>query len=133
MAESEARFRQVERVLDKHLSSLRSNTPDIVVRDLSARTYHYKNQVLTWSHHLVRDREDNGETKRISVLLTYSEPIAGEDDLAIRVRAEIFQQGQLSRIDRRHDYLTPIAYIEQAGLEDLARSAFEQGAELLID
>lgn len=47
MAVAVARFRHVERALDERLTSLREKFAHVVVRDLSARNYHYKNQGLT--------------------------------------------------------------------------------------
>lgn len=78
----------------------------------------------------MRGREVDGETRRVSVLLTYSEPLGDQDDLSILVRAEVFQQGQVSRVDRRQEERIPIAQIEQTGIVDLVERAFEIGAKL---
>lgn len=131
MRAAEARFRSVEISLDTELDRAISDTPEFSVRDLSERTYHYKNQVLTWSYQIVRDAPMNGETAWISIFLTYTEPLDDNDDLTVLVRSEIFGLGQLSRVDRKLEYREAIAGIKSSSLKAILDQAFARGADLL--
>lgn len=134
MSAAETRFREIESLLDRQLLALRSATAfgGTLVRDLSARGYHYKNQVLAWSHQFVRDTPRDGEIERVSVFLTYIEPHREGDDLMVVVRSEIFSQGCISRIDRRREYATPMEKVRTDGFGPILETAFAQGAELLV-
>lgn len=133
MDSTEARFRKIESLLDQQVSNLKSGgaLAGITSRDLSARNYHYKNQVLTWSWQFVRDIALSGETNRVSICLAYDEPLGRDDALTVSIRSEIFQPGQISRINRRHEYQVAIPEIEQTSLEPLLKRAFEEGTKLL--
>jgi hypothetical protein len=130
---NENKFREVEGWLDAQFAALqaRLDAEGIVARDCSSRHYHYKNQILTWSFSFVRDAEMNGETERVTVLLTYSEPLRDEGELTVLIRAEVFQRAQISRIDLRHEYVVELEQVRRNGLQALVMESFVQGAELL--
>lgn len=130
---AEAQFRLVEVMLDEQVSALLPNLREVTIRDLSARNYHYKNQFLSWSYQFVRDTKIDAEVERISVFLTYIEPFEGEGGLSCLVRAEVFQQAQVSRVDRKRRYVVSIEQVRSHGLESLLKDAFAQGAALLLD
>lgn len=135
MSPAEAQFRDVEVLLDHKLSEFRRSTASsgLTINDLSARNYHYKNQVLSWSWQFVREIPVDGEIKRISLFLTYMEPLGKSDKMTILVRSEVFQQGQISRIDRKQERCLSIEQIENAGLEPVLKNAFERGHKLLVE
>jgi hypothetical protein len=131
MSPAEARFREVEALLDAHLAALTNALAEVQMRDDCARTYHYKNQVLTWCYQFVRDVPADGEVERISVWLTYREPFADRDALEVLVCSEIFQQGKISRVNRRQESQWPIASVKAVGLAAIVTRSFEIGAALL--
>src|SRR5258706_12576919 len=133
MSAAELRFRKIETLLDHQLAVLRSTADlsGVEVHDWCARNYHYKNEVLTWSYQFVRDTLVDGEFERISVRLSYMEPLADDDTLAVFLRRELFQQGQISRIDRKHEYRVAIDQGESAGLEPILKNGFTEGPKLL--
>jgi len=131
---AEARFREVESLLDQKLSEVRGNliSSGVAMYDLSARTYHYKNQFLSWSWKLVRETIADGETERFSVFLTYMEPLPDRDGLDVLVRSEVFHQGQISRIDCKLEYRLPVSQVEKDGVETIIAEAFERGRSQLL-
>lgn len=133
MSPAEMRFRDVEALLDQKLSEarLRAVLSGVAMRDLSARHYHYKNQALSWSWQFVREKAIDGEIERISIFLTYIEPRGDSDALTVLVRSEVFRQGQISRIDRKHESSVTTDHVKAVGLEPLLKDAFEQGRKLL--
>ena len=133
MSGAELRFKKIETLLDHQLAGVRS-TPTlsgVEVHDWSARKYHYKNQFLTWSYQFVRDNLIDGEFERISISLTYMEPLGDDDALAVIIRSEVFQQGQISRVDRKHEYRVGMDEVEASGLEPILRNGFAHGKKLL--
>jgi hypothetical protein len=127
----EARFREVEALLDGHLAALTNAFAGVRVRDDCARTYHYKNQVLSWCYQFVRDVPADGEIERISVWLTYREPFGDRDALEVLVCSEVFQQGQISRVVRRQESQWLIASVRAVGLAAIVTRGFEIGTTLL--
>jgi hypothetical protein len=89
MSPAEARFREVEAILDSKLEEYRKDkaSPGILFQDQSARTYHYKNQFLSWSWRFIRDTPLDGETARVSVSIYYGEPFNGKDEVDIAVNS----------------------------------------------
>jgi hypothetical protein len=133
MSAAETRFREVELILNKKLGDYRNDVASdgVVFRDLSAPTYHYKNQFLSWNWTFVRDTPRDGETKRVSISLGYWEPLDGKDKLNLTVRAEIFQQGQISRIARNEERSLAVEQIEPIPFAILLEDEFKRGRTLL--
>lgn len=135
-AQAEAKFRQVEGLLDAQFAAVRPGleADGVIVRELSARHYHYKNEMLTWSFALSRDIQGSGETARVSVFLLYCEPVEGvADTLDIRIRSEVFQRAKVSHVDRQRDYAVELEEVRTGGLRAVIVDAFAQGAALLAD
>lgn len=135
MTPAEARFRQVELVLNQKLGCYRNDkiSTGVVFRDLSASTYHYKNQFLLWSWTFVRDTPLDGETQRVSVTIDYGEPLDGIDKVDIVVRGEVFQSGQVSRIDRRGKHSLAVEQFMAAPFVTLIEDWFTRGRTLLAE
>ena len=97
---AEQRFHDAERLLDEALATFRASASShgIVIRDWSARSYHYKNEFLIWDVQFVRDAVQDGETQRTSLRLPFREPAAPADidEVEISLRYEEFRQGQAS-------------------------------------
>jgi hypothetical protein len=135
MTPAEARFRKVEAVLNKKLEDYRHDkiSTGVVFRDLSAPAYHYKNQFLSWRWTFVRDTQLDGETKRLSVSIGYCEPLDGKDKVEIAVRAEVFQPGQVSRIDRKDERSLAVEQLESDSFVTFIENGFARGQTLLAE
>lgn len=132
MSPAEARFREVEAILDSKLDEYRKDkaSADVLFQDLSARTYHYKNQFLSWSWRIIRDTPLDGETERVSVSIDYGEPRDGKDEVEIAIRAEVFQSGQISRIDRRGERNITVEQFVAAPFVTFIEDCFARGRAL---
>ena len=130
---AEERFRAVEQVLDRLLAEDTSALNTLTICDLSGRTYHYKNQYLSWSYQFSQDTPVDYETKRISVDMTFVEPVdlEKEDVVTVFIRSELFQQGRASRIDEKSEYLMTLLDLEHSGLAACVNVAFQKGEEIL--
>jgi hypothetical protein len=133
MSPAEARFREVEVLLNKKLGEYRDGVAsnDVALRDASVPTYHYKSQFLSWSWTFVRDAVVEGETRRVSVSIDYGQPIEGKDKIDIGIRAEVFQQGQVSRIDRRETRSVSVEQIQPIPFATLIEGELKRGQTLL--
>jgi hypothetical protein len=137
LKDAEQRFRVGEKILDRALEELRASTNlnGIVVQGAApgGRTYHYKNQFLSWDERFVRDKMHDFETERVTVALTYMEPadLAAEDSVSVLVRCEIFVPGQMSRVDHKTGYDVPLDDIARAGLAEVVAAAFVKGEQIL--
>src|SRR5579859_6787483 len=117
MESVEAAFRQTEGVLDELLKKdeerLRSSGLDI--EDHSGRTYLRKNDPLSWFHIFRKEWRVDHEKARVTVTLYCGEPARAEDLPALTVtwRAELFQQGQESSIDKRGTFTRSLRDVQQ--------------------
>jgi hypothetical protein len=131
----ETEFRRVEAILDVLLGEdagqLRAAGLDI--QDQSARTYHYKNAHLFWSHTFLKEWRVDGETARVTIDLQYSEPFRPGDPPEIQLtwRAELFRQGQVSSISKRGGSLRPLADLQHDGIAAVVMHALAEGAACL--
>jgi hypothetical protein len=127
----EAAFRRVESTLDELVMRAEQDIRSAAVRaeDRSARTYHYKNSHLFWSYTFLKEWRVNAERARITVSLTYGEPVNPEapPEVEIGWRAELFQQGHESRIDERGKSSCALADIERQGIASLVKGAIREG------
>jgi len=135
MPPGEARFREVERLLDRRLSEFRQSpaSAGLSFHERSGRNY-YKNEVLFWLWKIVQDTPVDVEVERISVSLEYTEPrnVGDADVLTVLVQSEVFRQGQISRIDRRHEDRLSVAQVRDVGFRPALQDAFERGRNLLV-
>jgi hypothetical protein len=124
-------FRATEARLDAWLRSARPalDAAGIRVRDESARTYHYKNDALSWRHALSREAVMGLETACVTVVLATGEPDAADAVAEVRVtsRAELFRTGQPSRISLWDETWHTLATLERAGPQAVVLAAIEQG------
>lgn len=131
----EAEFRRVESILDEIVSKAAPDFHSVNVRvqDESARNYHYKNQYLNWSHWFLKEWDVGVERARITVYLSYYEPLnpKAPPEIKLSWRAELFQQGQLSRIDKRMKSTISLAEIERQGIYNLVEAAILEGSAYL--
>jgi hypothetical protein len=134
MSLAEARFREVEVALNKKLEAYRNSeiSTGVIFRDTGSPTYHYKNQFLSWSWTFVRNTPLDGETKRISVSISYGEPLDGKDIIEVAVRAEVFQQGQVSRIDRMDARCFGVEQFKSVSFATIIEMEFDRGQTLLM-
>src|SRR5579862_2425170 len=98
----EASFREAAAELDTLLAAASDGLvrEGLSVVDESARTYHYKNQYLSWCVRLSTEWPIGYERAKITVSLTCNEPVEASDPPKVTARtvAEIFQIGQPSRV-----------------------------------
>jgi hypothetical protein len=129
----EAEFRLVERVLDDLVAAAQEQlrASAIQLEDRSVRTYHYKNEYLFWDHCFLAEWRVEAERARVTVRLTYGEPVrldATPPELELSWRAELFQQGHESRIDRRGGRKLTLAQVQEQGIESLVGGAIREGS-----
>ena len=130
----ETKFRRIESRLDELVSRAEPDFRAVNVRvgDCSARN-HYKGDYLFWSHSFLKEWDVGVERARITVRLFYNEPLNPEDPTEIESswRAELFQQGQQSRIDKRSESTISLADIERQGIYSLVEAAIREGEAYL--
>lgn len=128
-------FRRVEAVLDGLLEHAREqlHSAGMQVEDHSARTYHYKNDHLFWSHRFQKDWLVGIENARVTVGLDYSEPAGLQDPPRIDLtwRAELFRQGQVSSIDQRGEAPLTLDDLQRGGIAVVIADAVAKGAACL--
>jgi hypothetical protein len=97
------------------------------------RTYHYKNQFLSWDHEFIREHLHDFETYRVSVFLTYLEPtaLAADANLSVQIRAEVFRAGQISHVDGRVEYDVRLDEVQQKGMVEVMQAALSKGDQFL--
>jgi hypothetical protein len=131
----EAEFRRVEAILDGLLEQdeQRLRSAGLQVEDRSARTYHYKNQFLFWSHVFMKDWAVDVERARVTVRLDCGEPVQPGDPARIELtwRAELFRTGQVSSIDKAGQALRSLADLQQKGIAATVMEAIAEGAAWL--
>ncbi|PQO27870.1 hypothetical protein [Blastopirellula marina] len=131
MNPTEAAFRSVEHLLDGLVLAakpeLRAN--EVTLEDQSARTYHYKNEHLLWQFAFLKQWLVQTEQARVTVTLTFSEPLQPEPNpqLELSWRVELFQLGQMSRIDRNERERLQLTEIEQQGVAAWVLDAIQKG------
>jgi hypothetical protein len=132
---AEESFRRVECVLDALLAAAKEQlrSADVQIEDKSARTYHYKNQYLFWDHGFLKEWRVEAERARVTVRLAYGEPLHLDavPELEISWRAELFQQGHESRIDKRGKQQLPLSQIEQNGIASFVTGAIHEASSHL--
>jgi hypothetical protein len=130
---AEQRFHDAERLLDEALATFRASASShgIVIRDWSARSYHYKNEFLIWDVQFVRDAVQDGETQRTSLRLSFREPAAPADidEVEISLRYEEFRQGQASFINQESEWRASIEALRGVGMTEILRDGFQRAAE----
>jgi hypothetical protein len=135
MDQIEAEFRRVESLLDGLLKQAEEHLQCAGVRieDHSARTYHYTNEYLYWYQTFMKEWPVDVEKARVTAGLHYGEPIKGGErpNLRLSWRAELFQQGQESSIDKRGETLRTLDDVEKDGLAATMLEAIAQGAAWL--
>lgn len=135
MDDIEAKFRNTEKILDQLLKTEEQPllAQDVKIEDRSARTYHYKNQYLFWSHSFRKEWLVEAERACVTVHLSSGEPIQSNDPPIVKLdwRAELYSQGKESRIDKRHEESYSLAEIERAGITRLVMKAIQEGAACL--
>jgi hypothetical protein len=123
----ETEFRRIESRLDELVgkAELDLRSQEVRVEDWSARNYHYNNSYLFWSHSFLKEWIVGVERARITVCLSYHEPLNPEGPCEIELswRAELFQQGQQSRIDKGSKSTFSLADIERQGIYSLVEAA----------
>jgi hypothetical protein len=129
----EAAFREAERRLDALLTAAREalERDGVTIEDQSARSYHYKNQYLTWAVRLELTWQVSPERARVTVYIEHSELAHGRGAPELRVsrRAEVFQVGKTSRIDVRAERRVPLAVAEREGLGAVVRREIDAGTQ----
>ena len=130
--DAEERFRAAEQVLDELLLQDRPALTGLMIHDQCGRTYNYKNPFLTWCYYFIRNVQDGTETRRVSVYVTFMEPpdLEKEDLISIETRAEVFQVGKPSRIDKRLESETTLENFRRTGLAAVLKAAFQTGDAL---
>lgn len=131
--EEEKRFREVESQLDMllHRDEAIIAARGIVITDWSARTYHYKNDYLSWCFRFDTKRARGSEIEKVWVLVSLDEA----DVTALRVwrRAEIFQIGQLSRWQSTTEELLSLETAIRDGLSSIIFEAIRSGKAACAD
>lgn len=132
---AEKQFREVEKTLDELLrnaeSQLRSS--GLSIKDHSARTYHYKNDHLFWCFSARKEWLVDIEKACVTARLSYGEPVRPNDAPEIKVswRAEIYRQGQESRIDKKNEKCYSLQQVQQEGISRLVMTAIAEGSQCL--
>ena len=131
----ETEFRLIESRLDEMMGKAEPDFRSVNVRvqDWSDRNYHYKNDHLFWSHSFVKEWDVGVERARITVRLSYTESLnhEGPPEIELSWRAELFQQGQQSRIDKSSKSIVSLADIERQGIYSLVEVAILEGEAYL--
>lgn len=135
MDNAEVEFRHIERRLDDLVREAKAHfrSADVLIEDRSARGYHYKNDHLFWSICFVKEWRVDIERARVTVELEYGEPLAEGDTPVIELkwRAELFQEGQDSRIDRRGQSNCSLAGLERQGIFGLVEGSIREATACL--
>lgn len=128
-------FRRIESRLDEMVGRAEPDfrSANVLVQDWSARNYNYKIDHLFWSHSFLKEWDAGVERARITVRLSYTEPLnpEGPPEVELSSRAELFQQGQQSRIDKRTKSIVSLADIERQGIYSLVEAAILEGEAYL--
>lgn len=131
MDPAEVQFRRVESVLDELVGKAQNQlrSADMRLEDRSARKYHYKNNHLVWSYAFLKEWRIGTEKARLTVVLSYGEPVNSEavPEIELTWRAELFQQGQESRIDTKGNSKCSLADVERYGILTLVNGAVQEG------
>ena len=132
MDSAEGEFRRVERLLDDLAAVAEKQllSANVQSEDKSARTYHYKNDHLFWERMFLKEWRVESERARVTVNLMYGEPIhpSATPELKLSWRAELFQHGHESRIDKRGKSECSLSDIQQQGLAGLVLGAIHEGS-----
>jgi hypothetical protein len=131
----EAYFREAAAELDAMLAA----ASDWLVRervslvDHSARTYHYKNELLSWSVSLSIEWPVGYERAKITVWLTCNQPLdpAARPDVTVRTIAEVFQMSQLSRVREARENVVPWPLLRSLGVAALVGDEMNWGRDAI--
>lgn len=76
----ETEFRRIESRLDEMVGKAEPDFRSVNVRvqDCSDRNYHYKNEHRSWSHSFLKEWDVGVERARITVRISYTEPLNPE-------------------------------------------------------
>jgi len=129
VSDLEAAFREVEGRLDDVLrrDAAVIAAHGVSIADDSARTYHYKNAYLVWSHRFESRRARETDIQKVAVAVTLVEGDVAT--VTIRRRAEIFQLGKLSRWENTVENRRPLEEILSEGLAAVVLQAIRAGEE----
>jgi hypothetical protein len=124
---TEKQFREAERQLDE---LVRKDEAAIAARgigvaDESARSYHYKNESLSWRYRFETRQPRGSEIAKVWVVVSLDEWNVAA--LKVWRRAEIFQLGQLSRWESTTEEQVPLDTALQAGLSPIIFEAIHSG------
>lgn len=133
MNETEKRFREAERRLDEMLRRDEAviTARGIIISDWSGRTYHYKNEYLSWSYWFETRRARGSEIEKVWVTVSLEEHDVGV--VEVRRGAEIFQIGKLSRWQSATEELLPLAEMARLGLASIVLEAIQAGEGEVAD
>jgi hypothetical protein len=126
---SEEAFVQAANRLDQLLVNAQGELRDVQSRDTSARTYHYKNQVLVWSHEFDCDWIVDIDHYRVSVSISFVETpeVSAEPQISVRRRAEIFRTGKQSHVIRTGAKYVHIEDVAKEGIAALVKDELNAG------
>lgn len=131
----EIAFRRVETLLDGLLGQAAEQLRSVglQIEDRSARTYHYKNGHLLWSHSFLKEWLVDIEKARVTACLDYSEPVQPQDPPRIRLtwQAELFRQGQVSSIDKRGEELLTLDDLQRDNIAVVISDAIAKAVACL--
>ena len=129
---TETAFREVEQVLDPLIIDAveQFKEHDVTITDESARTYHYKNQFLSWSYRFESQRPYRGpEIASVTVSLTWDEPAFVDVPREIRVwsQAAILQIGKVPRWEHTVEQVHPIELVVSRGITTIILEYIRNG------
>ena len=101
--------------------------------DDSSRKYHYKNDHLFWDYRFQKEWLVDIEQACVTIHLTYGEPAQPKETPNINIswRAEVYRQGQESRIDESNEKIITLEDVKNKGISSLVINEFEEGAKKL--
>ncbi len=133
--DKEQQFRKNEKILDELLRYAESHLrfSGVSIENHSSPNYHYKNAYLCWSYSFLKEWLVELENARVTVYLSYSEPIKPNDTPEIRLqcKAEIFSQGQESKIDKRGERIYSLKQLETEGISNVVLSVINEASSSL--
>ena len=128
-------FRDVEHRLDALLATAAPilKYAGLQVTDKSVRAYIYNNCPLTWEAEVLSEWREDVEHARITIWARYSEPLNLADPrvVAFTRRSELFQTGQVSRVDLRSEAAISLVDIERRGLDVIIDELLKEAKHVL--
>ena len=135
MQPGEAKFREIEKLLDEAMSRATSQLESFQIdaEDKSIRTYHYKASYLSWEKLFSREWDHDIQTALVQVRLLYSEPINPDDlpQIYICRNVDKYRQGQVSSFKENKESNIPLNSLLEAGIDAVVLDQFKIGAGLV--